>query len=158
MRFPDNVFCSTFIIECYFKGTISLLKLFYSLNEILILKTTNDTWHIQHMDQTYKLIISILRVFATLIYQIINYPTQQTLSFLILFLFSNSISCLILRAITSKIAIQIIHKPASHACFFRFPELASINSTSVLYTREYLIKQMTPIKQPTHQLQIGTGT
>lgn len=50
----------------------SLLKLFYSLNEILILKPTYDAWRIQHMNHTYKLIINTLRVLgkhlATLIY------------------------------------------------------------------------------------------
>lgn len=50
----------------------SLLKLFYSLNKILNLKTTYDAWRIQHMNHTYKLIINTLRVLgkhlATLIY------------------------------------------------------------------------------------------
>lgn len=56
----------SFVLHSY------LLKLLYSLNEILILKTTYDAWRIQHMDHTYKLIINTLRVLgkhlATLIY------------------------------------------------------------------------------------------
>lgn len=58
----------SFVLHSY------LLKLFYSLNEILILITTYmyDAWRIQHMNHTYKLVINTLRVLgkhlATLIY------------------------------------------------------------------------------------------
>lgn len=38
-----------------------------------------------------------------------------------------------------------------------FSELALFNSTSVHYTREYLIKQMTPIKQPNTPDQLQNG-